>query len=135
MAVLGQSSAISPVTQASPSSGYRLKTIRPSLYIVTESQLGSGTLIREYSDLNGLVFAVDWSGPVIPDLASLLGAYFSWFKAHTDQARSEGNYRAPVNVDRNDVVIRSNGRMRNFFGHAYVPTLVPAGVTLEDFLP
>lgn len=134
-ATLGQPVTVPPTTLTGPSAGARLQAVRPSHYVVTESQLESGTSVREYSNVNGLVFAVDWSGPVIPDLDLILGAYFSVFQADTAQARSEGRYRAPVNVTRSDIVIRSNGRMRNFFGHAYVPSLVPIGLNIQDVLP
>ena len=134
LATLGQTMIIQPGAISSLTSGARLQSIRPSLYLTNESQLESGTSVREYSDLNGLVFAVDWSGPVIPDLISILGIYFNIFQMDVAQARLEGRYRAPVNVSRDGVVIRSNGRMRTFFGHAYLPSLVPSGVNIGDVL-
>jgi hypothetical protein len=31
-------------------------------------------------------------------------------------------------------VVRSNGRMRNFFGDAQAPALIPSGVNIHDVL-
>src|SRR5215813_12694053 len=45
-------------------------------YRVHESQLSSGTVVREYAAPNGNVFAVTWRGPFVPNLKHLLGRYF-----------------------------------------------------------
>ena len=107
---------------------------RPGLYTVQKTQLDNGTTVQEYATPAGLVFAVAWQGPVLPDLYVLLGNYFSTFKFETDQARLQGRRGAPVDMSRDGLVVRSNGRMRNFFGHAYVADLVPAGVSIKDIL-
>lgn len=95
------------------------------------TQLESGTTVHEYARADGLVFAVAWRGPVLPDLSALLGGYFTVFKFEADQARESGRRGSPVRIARPDLVVRSNGRMRNFFGHAYAPDLVPAGVDIH----
>jgi hypothetical protein len=107
---------------------------RSSLYTLHEVQLENGTTVREYTTPAGLVFAVAWRGPVLPDLTALLGAYFNTFKAETDQTRMMGKRGSPVSIDRDGLVVRSNGRMRNFFGYAYAPALIPAGVIINDVL-
>lgn len=107
----------------------------PSSYTLHEVQLENGTTVLEYATPAGLVFAVAWRGPVLPDLSALLGGYFNTFKRETEQARMMGKRGAPVNIERDDLVVRSSGRMRNFFGHAYAPALVPAGVNIKDVLP
>lgn len=126
----------SPASPASPSSGAKMLALPPSfkpgLYTVEVTQLENGTIIRQYASLTGQVFAVAWQGPVLPDLYDLLGNYFSVFKLETDQARQMGRRGAPVDMSRDGLVVRSNGRMRNFFGHAYATDLVPAGVTIKD---
>ncbi len=71
----------------------------------------------------------------MPDLTLLLGDYFKTFKLETEQARLRGRRGSPVNIERADLIVRSNGRMRGFFGYAYVPGLVPAGVNIQDVLP
>ena len=135
-AALGQMSA-KPVA-VSPSPSARMLALAPALkhasYTVEETQLENGTSVREYATPAGLVFAVAWQGPVLPDLSVLLGNYFNTFKLETDQARLLGRRGAPVDMSRDTLVVRSNGRMRNFFGHAYATDLVPSGVSVKDIL-
>lgn len=89
----------------------------------TVQQLSGDTSqnVYEYINTQGIVFAVSWSGPVKPDLSTLLGTYFS------QMADSKSQSRSNKEVVNNDVVISSSGRMRSFKGYAYVPSLTPAG--------
>lgn len=103
-------------------------------YSQHERVLGSGTLVREYSRADGLVFAVSWGGPVLPDLNELLGQYFATFMDGVKQDRQSGLRGSPLHFSRDGLVVRSNGRMRNFVGDAYAPALVPAGVEINDVL-
>lgn len=105
-----------------------------SLYSTHVTQLESGTVVREFSNSNGVVFAVFWQGPVLPDLTQLLGRYFKTFKSATEQARASGRRGGSMGLARDDLVVSSNGRMRDFFGYAYAPALVPAGVSIQDVL-
>ena len=139
MAALGQA----PSTFQAASSAFSAPSARrlaatpaaqSSLYTLHEVQLETGTSVREYATLAGQVFAVSWRGPVLPDLNNLLGDYFNAFKLETDKARLAGRRGSPVTVERDGLIISSKGRMRNFFGHAYAPALVPAGVDIKDVL-
>jgi hypothetical protein len=136
VAALGQKP--SRLVASSPSTVPRLLAIAPTArvgsYTVQETQLENGTVVREYSTPGGLVFAVAWQGPVLPDLDVLLGGYFSTFKIETEQGRLLGRRGGPVNIARDGLVVRSNGRMRNFFGHAYATDLIPAGLAIKDVL-
>lgn len=114
-------SAPKPTT---PSSRYSQNT----LYLAT------GTAVQEFFSPSGQVFAVTWRGPVLPDLPVLLGEYFGQLKAQVEQERLAGRRGAPVRVVRDDLVLSSSGRMRNFYGHAYVPALVPSGVEINNVL-
>ncbi|MDO8773218.1 MAG: DUF2844 domain-containing protein [Burkholderiaceae bacterium] len=139
LAALGQAPSTPPAASSStPASGAKKSAASPaarsSLYTLHEVQLENGTSVLEYATPAGLVFAVAWHGPVLPDLSALLGDYFSTFKAETDQARMMGKRGSPVNIERDKLVVRSNGRMRNFFGSAYAPDLIPAGVNINDLL-
>jgi Protein of unknown function (DUF2844) len=109
-------------------------TARPGAYTVHESVLDSGTTVTELATPAGVVFAVTWRGPVLPDLNVLLGDYFQAFRAEAQQARAAGRRGSPVTLDSAALVIRSSGRMRNFFGSAYAPGLVPADVNVKDAL-
>jgi hypothetical protein len=103
-------------------------------YSQYERVLSSGTTVREYSRADGLVFAVSWEGPVLPDLNELLGTYFATFMDGVKQDGQSAGRGSPLQISRDGLVVRSNGRMRNFFGHAYVPALVPIGVEITDVL-
>ena len=103
-------------------------------YTVHEVQLETGTVVREYASASGQVFAVTWRGPVLPDLSQWLGGYFGVFKQGADQLRLAGRRGAPINLMQEGLVVQSNGRMRNFFGHAYVPALVPPSIEINDVL-
>ena len=138
-ASLGQARAALAATSAGAAPGARSLAATPtagaSRYTRHETELESGTTVHEYARPDGLVFAVKWRGPVMPDLPLLLGDYFKTFKLETVQARLGGRRGSPVNIERADLIVRSNGRMRDFFGYAYVPGLVPAGVSIQDVLP
>lgn len=136
VASLGQAYAAPPLAASAGAApaARRLATTpgaAVSLYTRHDTQLESGTTVHEYVRADGLVFAVAWRGPVLPDLSALLGGYFTAFKLETDQARERGRRGSSVRIARADLVVRSNGRMRNFFGHAYAPGLVPAGVDIH----
>jgi hypothetical protein len=104
------------------------------LYTVHENQLANGTAVREFATLDGVVFAVSWRGPVLPDLSGLLGSYFDAFKLEVDLARTAGKRGGPVIIRNNDLVVISNGRMRHFFGYAYAPAIVPVNINIHDIL-
>lgn len=88
--------------------------------------LPNGVTVRQYLDSSGRVFAVAWSGPVLPDFARLLGAYYpSYSDAIRQQARG-------VHVQSATLVIESGGMMRAFVGRAYLPNRLPAGFTAQD---
>lgn len=98
-------------------------------YTVHELALPSGTLVREFSNANGTVFAVAWNGPAKPNLNQLLGSYFSDF-VKTAQTTPGG--RNHVNLSRSDLVIQAGGHMRAFFGRAYLVGSIPDGVSSDD---
>ena len=140
LATLGQTPSAAPAAAATSSAAPSAKMAaaaplaQPGLYTLHEVVLENGTRVREYATAAGLVFAVAWDGPVLPDLSALLGGYFNTFKRETEQSRLVGRRGSPVSMDRDGLVVSSSGRMRNFFGHAYAPALIPAGVNVKDVL-
>ena len=90
----------------------------------------NGLVVHEYTTRQGQVFAVTWQGPYMPDLRQLLGGYFASFQSAASQQRA-GSHRAFA-LSRPEVVIESTGRMRGFQGMAYIPALVPAGVSTQQ---
>ena len=100
-------------------------------YTVQEITLTSGTVLREYASPAGKIFAVTWTGPQKPDLAQAFGSYYTSF-ATAANATTHYNHRHLL-VRQPDLVVESNGRMRaTFYGRAYVPSLVPAGVNISS---
>jgi hypothetical protein len=100
-----------------------------SAYSVHELQLPGGTQVREYLTAANQVFAVAWNGPSIPDLQQLLGTYFPRYQA---AAQANQGARRPVVVQASDLVIHTGGHQRAFFGAAYLPKQMPAGMTEEQ---
>jgi Protein of unknown function (DUF2844) len=96
---------------------------------VHELTLASGTLVREFTTTSNTVFGVAWQGPFKPDLQQLLGAHFPRLVAAGQVPH--GDHRS-LRIHSSDLVIESSGRMRAFAGRAYLPDLVPAGMSLSD---
>jgi hypothetical protein len=100
-------------------------------YTVHEMQAASGTVVREYVAANGTVFGVAWSGPVMPNLRQIFGQYFETF-ANAPRVKVSGH--SHLFVQQKGLVVRSSGRMRAFKGNAYIPTMLPQGVTADQIL-
>ncbi|MBI5783861.1 MAG: DUF2844 domain-containing protein [Rhodocyclales bacterium] len=101
----------------------------PAGYSVQETETEDGTTVREYLLPTGEVFAVAWSGPRMPNLQRLLGAYF---ESYRDEAASRPPGRRPIAIDRSDLVVQSGGHPRAFHGRAYLPQRVPAGFSTNE---
>ncbi len=89
----------------------------------------AGVTVHEYAGADGVVFALAWSGPTVPDLQQLYGSYFPGYAAARG-ARASAGYRAPVRVRSAQLVAHAWGHMRDYAGSAYVPALVPPGTDL-----
>jgi hypothetical protein len=94
--------------------------------IVHTQTLPNALVIRQYVDATGVVFAVGWEGPVLPDFQRLLGAHYS---SYVDAARQQ---MRGVSVQGPALVIESGGMMRAFSGRAYLPALLPRSLTVQD---
>ena len=98
-------------------------------YSVHELQVPGGTVVREFVGSSGSVFAVTWRGPFMPDLRQMLGAHFDSYQS---AVRVNRTGHARVSVLRPDLVVHSGGHQRAFFGQAYLPQALPAGVTNDE---
>ena len=101
-----------------------------SNYVMRDTTLATGTHVREYISGNGVVFAIAWDGPFLPDLKALLGKYFDAMVAESARLPRAG--RSRMAVDSPEVVINSGGHMRAFEGSAWIPAEFPAGFTADD---
>lgn len=84
-------------------------------------------VIREYVSTGGIVFGVSWRGPVFPDLSQLLGAYSTQFQKAAGSQPSF--HRRHIFVHTPELSAETGGHMRDLRGRAYVPTLLPVGVS------
>ncbi len=98
-------------------------------FSVRESQLPSGTLINEYINASGIIFAVSWQGPNLPNLRELLGTYFQQYVTLSASAKSGYRHTA---VRSTNLVVQSHGHMRAFKGKAYLPNLLPSGFSVSQ---
>ena len=120
-AALGEQSV--PAGHAPGISSAALRTPSGAAYTRVQRMLPSEVTVSEYVDANGLVFAVAWSGPTLPDLASILGRHHAAF----EQNAAAVGRKPSVSIKRPDVVIFSRGRMGAFQGHAWLPGSLPLG--------
>ena len=144
-AVLGQ--APSPATTPPPAAAAAFPASHPvhanasaghansPLYSVHSSQLESGTWIHEYTSNAGVVFALAWYGPAMPDLQTLLGSYTDTFSQAARASRPQRSLGAPLAIQGHDLVVHSSGRSGHFAGYACAPLLVPVGLNINDVLP
>jgi hypothetical protein len=89
------------------------------------------TTVREYLNLSGVVFAVAWNGMTHPDLTTLLGSYAGEYRdAKRRIQRQHGQKRSRVEANR--VIVETWGHMRNLRGRAYLPALLPEGVSANE---
>jgi hypothetical protein len=101
-------------------------------FSVEQLQLPSGTVVSEYLSPDGKVFAVSWRGPTKPDLRQTLGSYFDQVVSASKQATHNPGTRRHFAIRQSDLVFESNGRMRDFYGRAYIPSLLPPNVSSAD---
>jgi hypothetical protein len=102
----------------------------PHNYRVSESLLNTGTVVREYIGGNGVVFAVTWQGPFLPDLQNLLGKHFDTMRTEAARVPRAGN--SQLQIIRPEVSIYSGGHMRAFTGRAWILSEFPADFKQED---
>jgi hypothetical protein len=104
-------------------------TILPTSVSVQQLTQPDGTVIKEYLS-NGTVFGIAWRGPTPPNLRQLLGNYFPTYSAGVQAANQNGDH-APMAIQAEGLVIYSGGHMNLFFGQAFLPALLPQGVTAQ----
>jgi len=102
-------------------------------YEIQEISAEAGMRVREYLTRDGVVFAVSWSGPVLPDLQRLLGTHYAEYAAALKGLTSPGLHRS-VRVASSELIVESGGHLRAYAGHAYLPALIPAGVSAAELL-
>ena len=97
-------------------------------YSIKELSRADGQTVKEYVSPTGMVFAITWKGPVMPNLRQLLGSYYGQLQ---QAAQNRRRRRGPLVIRSKDLVLASGGHMRAFHGVAYVPKLWPSNVPAE----
>jgi hypothetical protein len=109
-----------------------LRSTQSPAYTVHEIQSATGTIVREYVSTSGTVFAVAWQGPWLPDMHQILASYFEPYKKAVQAETNSRAARRPLNIVQPGFVLQSGGHLRSFSGRAYIPDLLPQGVSIEE---
>ena len=100
-------------------------------YAIEEITSDSGIRVREFLNRDGIVFAVTWNGPVVPNLRTLLGSSFESYIKGLGALKHPGTQRS-LRLASAELVVESGGHMRAYGGRAYLPPLIPAGASPAD---
>jgi hypothetical protein len=112
--------------------GALMRIVRNDAFALHEIRSASGTMIREYVNPSGVVFAVAWDGAWLPDLRQVLGDHFDRYQAVMRSRQRARTGRGAVVIDEPGLVVQMSGHPRAFKGRAYLPALLPAGLQLES---
>jgi Protein of unknown function (DUF2844) len=108
----------------------QLSMIPTQLYTIQEITT-SEVMVMEYVSRD-TVFAVAWRGRRPPNLVSLLGAYFQEYQETAAAAAANGpRMRGMTRIQGSRVVVETGGHPGDIRGRAYIPSLLPSGVTKE----
>lgn len=128
-ATLGET-ADSVTTDRKAISAVRGATTVHTGYTVQEI-VSDAVTVREYISPSGVVFGIAWNGLSSPDLTLLLGSYSGEYRKALQQTpRMRGRRFSQIKTDH--IVVEKWGHMRNLRGRAYVPSLIPQGVTVDE---
>jgi Protein of unknown function (DUF2844) len=100
-------------------------------YDIEEITADTGMRVWEYVGRDGVVFAVSWTGPALPDLLRLLGTHYVEYTTALAALSRPGLHRS-VRVASTELVVESGGHLRAYAGRAYLPRLIPAGISMAD---
>ena len=108
-----------------------LRTTQTQAYTLHEIQAPTGIVVREYVSTSGKVFAVAWQGPRPPDMRQILANYFGQYQQAAQVQVNSRAGRRPLAIQQPGLVVQSGGHMRSFTGRAYIPEMLPQGVSAE----
>jgi hypothetical protein len=131
-AALGGNASSVQTDQAHMKATAQIRMAPNGAYSVHELQSPYKTVVREFISSDGRVFGVAWQGPFIPNMQQILGTYFQQYSAAAKEAKSKYAGRRPMNIQQPGLVVQTSGHMRAYWGRAYVPDMVPQGVSAEE---
>jgi len=139
MAALGGDESSVQNDSAQMKATRRILAQTASAYTVNEITTPYQTVIREYVGPDGKVFGVAWRGPFLPDFQQIFGSYYNQFaqaaqskRENRSQSQAIRARRAPLNINQSGLVVHSTGHLRSYAGQAYIPDMLPAGVSPDD---
>ena len=113
--------------------GVRRQVMAPRIQVQThEIAMADGSSIREYVSPGGIVFAVAWNTRFKPHLEALLGQHAASYAAAASDAMRTPGIKRNVVLQRDDLVVHSTVHLNSFVGKAYVRSLVPTGINVDD---
>ncbi|RKP45367.1 DUF2844 domain-containing protein [Pararobbsia silviterrae] len=121
------------VRQSAGAGAVTMRAAASGSYTVQQIALTDSTVVREYVNVSGVVFGVAWQGASIPPLRQVLGdEALAQTQAAYQAQQAVTPRRGPVYVATDAIVFHSGGHPQAFVGSAYVPRLLPAGVSPSD---
>lgn len=108
-----------------------LQSTQKAGYAVHELRADSGLVVREFSTPDGIIFAVAWEGPVIPDLRQILGSHFDDFQQAAAMQNRRGVH-GPLFIQQNGLTVELGGHMRSYRGKAYLSNEIPGSIKAEE---
>ena len=112
--------------------GSARQAVRKQVNFTVHEVVNPGLTLREYTDKEGVIFAVAWDGISQPDLAPILGSYFEDFSQNISQSPKTFGRKAQSEVRGEKVTVVKWGHMRSAHGKAFVAAKLPEGVKAED---
>lgn len=97
-------------------------------YDLHEATSADGTVLREYVDKSGKVFALSWRGPGSPNVRALLGSH----AAHYEAVRARFSSHHVVNIEEPGFAVSIVKLPRGWRGQAVLPAAIPAGVARNE---
>jgi len=108
-------------------------------YVMHEITASTGAKLREYVSPAGQVFGVAWEGQFPPNFQQVLGPYYQQAQEAITQQKADAEAngqvprrRGPAYVNTPGLVLVQGGHMHSYHGQAYIPQLLPQGVTPSD---
>lgn len=119
------------VTNSASSSATVMYHAKGGQLSFNETTDSNGITVRQYVDSAGAVYAVSWRGAAMPDLQMLLASHFAQYRSAAAGSPVDHGLHASL-VSKDDLVVESAVRLRQFVGRAWLNSALPAGVTAAD---
>ena len=91
-----------------------------------------GLIIHELTSKDGVVFGIAWEGNAQPDLRPLLGTHFMEYSEMLQTKKKRMGRTSHETIQSSTLVVEKFGHMRALGGRAFLPALLPKGVTAND---